>query len=463
MGLATSQVRLLALTSRKADVEMQIQINSKRKTMLTREATELAKLYYAKLQNSKIQYSTTNGYKDINYGYLMAQDTGMFFDQIVSPSSSSSIDRKSGDSMILTDNYGRVILSNSMLDIVLNTLNDSGQNYTKDNRTVESLTIDAMKHLLTKMNNGASEGIGVSNTASLISEKFNKLYNATSWVNSNSTPSNEQYQMGYEMLEYIYENGVQYGGAIYYNSKNGNYYSNYKCNEADKITPVQGNFYIVKNASDLTTLSDPDGSMYWPGSGNSGLQGMNNFYVGLGKTIAGQMSNMFNYYGSIFSAAFNGTKSIQGSDGTNHPEIHFNVAIGSGDIIYNTKTQKYERKGNSKYETATNMENLQDGLKSGVYQLVNVSSKETGGYAKAQGLDYFITQNYIVEKADTSERETITAWYNAARADLSEKETYWDTEITALSSELNTITTEIDSVKNLRKDAIDSTFKWGSA
>ena len=56
MGLAVSQVRLLALTSRKADVEMQIQLNSKRKTMLTREATNLAKLYYAKLQNSKIQY-----------------------------------------------------------------------------------------------------------------------------------------------------------------------------------------------------------------------------------------------------------------------------------------------------------------------------------------------------------------------------------------------------------------------
>ena len=74
MGLATSQVRLLALTSRKADVEMQIQLNSKRKTMLTREATELSKLYYAKLQNAKIQYSTTNGYKDVTYDYLMAME-----------------------------------------------------------------------------------------------------------------------------------------------------------------------------------------------------------------------------------------------------------------------------------------------------------------------------------------------------------------------------------------------------
>ena len=47
--------------------------------------------------------------------------------------------------------------------------------------------------------------------------------------------------------------------------------------------------------------------------------------------------------------------------------------------------------------------------------------------------------------------------------DLNEKENYWDSEITQLSTELNTITTEIDSVKKLREDAISSTFKWGSA
>ena len=80
-----------------------------------------------------------------------------------------------------------------------------------------------------------------------------------------------------------------------------------------------------------------------------------------------------------------------------------------------------------------------------------------------QGLSYFTTQNYVVEQTDNSERETITAWYNAARADLNTKESYWDSEITALSTELNAITTEIDSVKKLREDAISSTFKWGGA
>ena len=102
-------------------------------------------------------------------------------------------------------------------------------------------------------------------------------------------------------------------------------------------------------------------------------------------------------------------------------------------------------------------------MKSGLYQLVNVSSIQYGGYSRAQNLDYFKTQNYVVEQTDQSTRETITAWYNAAKADLNEKENYWDSEITQLSTELNTITTEIDSVKKLREDAISSTFKWGSA
>lgn len=71
MGLATSQVRLLSLTSRKSDVEFKMQLNAKRKTMLMRESSTLAKLYYAKLQQARYQYSTEEGYNDVTYGYVM--------------------------------------------------------------------------------------------------------------------------------------------------------------------------------------------------------------------------------------------------------------------------------------------------------------------------------------------------------------------------------------------------------
>ena len=455
MGLATSQVRLLALTSRKADVEMQIQLNSKRKTMLTRESTELAKLYYAKLQNSKIQYATTNGNKDVTYDYLMAQDSGTFFDQVVSPTSNSGVDVKTSSNMILTDNYGRVILSRPMLEIVLDTLKDEGQNSTQNARTVETLTIDAMKHLLSGM---LSKG---SKNAAAIGEVFNSLYEGKAFKTDpddvHEAPSPSAYKQGEDVLKFLYENGIKDGGSIW--KKDGVYYSNYKCADADKITPEKGTFYIARNVKDHTFVSgdnDGQGAMYWNTGGKE-------FVPKLNKTYASQMVSMFKYYGAIFAAAFNGFK----SNGKDETIYNFNVAAN----VKQTTTQDANKKSkrsfeiidNNTFTTASNSENLQAGLKSGLYQLVNVSSLKYGGYSKGQNLDYFKTQNYVVEQTDQSTRETITAWYNAAKADLNEKENYWDSEITQLSTELNTITTEIDSVKKLREDAISSTFKWGSA
>ena len=449
MGLATSQVRLLALTSRKADVEMQIQLNSKRKTMLTRESTELAKLYYAKLQNSKIQYATTNGNKDVTYGYLMAQDTSFFFNQVVSPTSNSGIDVKTSSNMILTDNYGRVILSDKMLDIVLKTLEDKGQNSTAGARTVETLTIDAMKHLLTDM-------VKDSEVAVDINKAFTSLYEGqafkTNLNDTNEAPSKSAYEEGEDVLKFLYENGIRDGGSIW--KKDGVYYSNYKCADADKITPEKGTFYIARNVNDNSFVSgdnDAQGAMYWNSGGKE-------FVPKLNKTVASEMVSMFKYYGAIFAAAFNGFKSDVNGKTVNN----FNVAAKIEEQPPGAD-KKYKVTDNSTYTTVSNSENLQAGLKSGLYQLVNVSSLKYGGYSKGQNLDYFKTQNYVVEQTDQSTRETITAWYNAAKADLNEKENYWDSEITQLSTELNTITTEIDSVKKLREDAISSTFKWGSA
>lgn len=455
MGLATSQVRLLALTSRKADVEMQIQLNSKRKTMLTRESTELAKLYYAKLQNSKIQYATTNGNKDVTYDYLMAQDTGTFFNQVVSPTSNSGIDTKTSSNMILTDSYGRVILSHSMLDIVLKTLADEGQNSTVGARTVETRTIDAMKHLLSNM---SSQG---SMPAADIEKAFTSLYEGQAFKTNlndvNEKPSASACKEGEDVLKFLYENGIKDGGSIW--KKDGVYYSNYKCADADKVTPEKGTFYIARNVNDNSFVSgdnDAQGAMYWNTGGKE-------FVPGLNKTVASQMVSMFKYYGAIFAAAFNGFKSDVNGKTVNNFNVAAKIEEETIKDADGKATKSYKVIDNNTYTTVSNSENLQAGLKSGLYQLVNVSSLKYGGYSKGQNLDYFKTQNYVVEQTDQSTRETITAWYNAAKADLNEKENYWDSEITQLSTELNTITTEIDSVKKLREDAISSTFKWGSA
>ncbi|MGN1154526.1 MAG: hypothetical protein ACI4S3_10895 [Candidatus Gastranaerophilaceae bacterium] len=450
MGLATSQVRLLALTSRKADVEMQIQLNSKRKTMLTREATELSKLYYAKLQNSKIMYSTTNGNKEVNYEYLMAPDSAAFFDDILEPSTASSgYDRKTSDSMILTDSYGRVILSDTMANIVIDTLNNTGIPGNKGDRTVESMTLDAVKLLLEKMSGNNDTTMGVSGGASGISTMFTKLYTGAAF--GGDSPSDDDKVKGFKVLETLYKNGYKTGGTIYMTSS-GIYCTNYKDPDGTKVDLTDGTFYKVKDASTLTFIEDKGGAqgcMYLSGE----------FIKELTATKAQQLCRVLNYYGAIFSAAFSGSRTFGTGDSTTTVN-HYNLSAN----IKKNADGKFELDSNETYyNIKQNNSNLQEGLKSGLYQLVNVDNIVTGSYAKAQGLNYFKTQNYVVEQTDSGERETITAWYNAARADLNTKESYWDSEITALSAELNSITTEIDSVKKLREDAISSTFKWGGA
>ena len=455
MGLATSQVRLLALTSRKADVEMQIQLNSKRKTMLTREATELSKLYYAKLQNSKIMYSTTNGNKEVNYEYLMAPDSAQFFDDILTPETASSgYDRKASDSMILTDAYGRVILSDSMAKIFVaahNLTGIPGASPTTAGRTVETMTLDAIKILLEKMGGSNDLTTGTSNAASTLSILYNSLYDGTAF---SGTPSLTEQKKGYEVLKTLYEDGYKTGGTIFETSS-GNYCTNYKDPTGTQITLTNGTFYTVKDA----TSSPPTLTIKY-GTGAQGCMYLNGDFIKEMTPIqAQQLCKVFSYYGAIFSAAFSGNRTF-GTGTSAFTAEHYNI---TADVTKDT-SGKLNFATNSAYgKIKLDNMNLQDGLKSGLYQLVSVNNRNTGSYAMTQGLSYFTTQNYVVEQTDNSERETITAWYNAARADLNTKESYWDSEITALSTELNAITTEIDSVKKLREDAISSTFKWGGA
>ena len=98
-----------------------------------------------------------------------------------------------------------------------------------------------------------------------------------------------------------------------------------------------------------------------------------------------------------------------------------------------------------------------------MYQLAMVEDIGRGLLHKNTTLEYFTHMNYVIEKADSSEREEITAWFNKEQALISEKETYWDSEIQNLSTELNSVNTEIDSVKSLKSNAIKSVFNWGGS
>ena len=78
-------------------------------------------------------------------------------------------------------------------------------------------------------------------------------------------------------------------------------------------------------------------------------------------------------------------------------------------------------------------------------------------------LTYFITSGLVVENTSSEARAEITAWYEAEKAKISEKEDWLDIENQDLSTELEAINTEIESVKSMIDDAVSSVFDWGSS
>ena len=104
---------------------------------------------------------------------------------------------------------------------------------------------------------------------------------------------------------------------------------------------------------------------------------------------------------------------------------------------------------------------ISDALVSGTLQLAQVN--EFGGYNPDTPLTYFVLQGLVVSRQDSDVREEITAWYNAEKERIAEKESWIDLDMQDLSTELEAIKTEMESVKNVINSNIDSVFDWGNA
>ena len=111
-------------------------------------------------------------------------------------------------------------------------------------------------------------------------------------------------------------------------------------------------------------------------------------------------------------------------------------------------------------EMETNDDYISDAIVSGTFQLETVN--DDGNYDTGTSLTYFITAGLVQERTDSSVREEITAWYEAEKARISEKEDWLDLENQDLSTELEAINTEIQSIQSLIDDAISTVFDWGS-
>ncbi len=111
-------------------------------------------------------------------------------------------------------------------------------------------------------------------------------------------------------------------------------------------------------------------------------------------------------------------------------------------------------------EINNNEDYISDALVSGTLQLATVD--DDGNYESGTSLTYYITAGLIESRTDSDVREEITAWYEAEKAAISEKEDWIDIDMDNLSTELEAINTEIQSVQSLIDDAISSVFDWGT-
>ena len=103
---------------------------------------------------------------------------------------------------------------------------------------------------------------------------------------------------------------------------------------------------------------------------------------------------------------------------------------------------------------------MSNALTSGIFQLATVNP--AGDYEAGTSLQYYLNAAFVTERRDSQEQAEITAWYNLEKEKIAAKEDYWDVELTNLSTELNAIQAEIESVQSLIDDAVSSVFDWGS-
>ena len=332
MGFAIDQVRLLALTSRKSDLEYNISINSMEKMALAREQSNLSQVYYSKLKSKNIAYYANGQYNQMDYGYLMGYTCNTLNMMYQNPAM-----LKKDNSMILTDSSGLVVLGSSYVSTMTKVL---GSDCLDSRGRGGTFSTDKVPELIAAISS-------VSGVNVFTPEEVRAVMNGED-VNESS-----------------------------YSSKR-----------------LQT---LTLNEKEITTTSNT-------------------------QTRTEMCQKLIDFYEPIFTAA----------------------AANGWTTEYNNEIDH-----NDNY--------ISDALVSGVLQLEQVNNY--GGYDPDASLSYFVMSGLVLEKTDSSVREEITAWYNAEKERISEKESWIDLELRDLSTELEVTNTEIESIKSMLEDDMKP-FEW---
>ena len=107
-----------------------------------------------------------------------------------------------------------------------------------------------------------------------------------------------------------------------------------------------------------------------------------------------------------------------------------------------------------------NSDYVSDALISGAFQIMQTDNN--GNYDIDTSLSYFITADKVEERSDSKKREELTAWFEAEKTRIAEKETIIDIHMDELSTELEVKKQEMESIQSFIDDAVKSVFDWGS-
>lgn len=332
MGLACSQIRLLTLTTRKADCELGISLDSIEKMALTREQSALSSEYYSKLQAKKVCYYANGQYSKMTYDYLMG-NTGTYAAIVRGDQSNTAL--KSDNAMILADYKGQVIMSDNYATVLTSVLGASAMD---QNGRGGTFSQDKIPAIIAKITGYKEDDISaIVDNKNIESRSYNTT--ATKTLKGEST---------------------------------------------DK-----------KGTTDNTD------------------------------TVQSELESIVDFYLPIFRAA-----------------------------AANGWTTEYNK------EMALNDDYVSDAIVTGSFQLEHVN--DVGDYDEGTTLTYFVTSGAVQTRTDSDTREEITAWYNAEKERIAEKENYIDMHMSDLSTELEAINTEIQSIQSYIDDAIQSVFDWGA-
>ncbi len=225
MGFSIENIRLLALTARKADIEYNISINSMEKMAIAREQSDLTKKYSSMLRAKNVAYYANGKYNQMDYGYLMGYSCNTLH---IMNNNSNLL--KSDNSMILTDAAGLVVLGSSYVSTMTKVLGAScmdgkgrGGTFSSEKipELIASITISPLEDIKKVMN---GEKADYEYTSDVYQTTTNEEKGTTTTDGSDALT--EMYQKLIDFYKPIFQAAAANGWTTEYNNEmehNSNY------------------------------------------------------------------------------------------------------------------------------------------------------------------------------------------------------------------------------------------------